>query len=141
MDAAAVGRTQKEDRERGIDQQDIFHRVVLFLAAITLRLLSRVLEADDTPFGARRVKKPKPISFLAFLDPPTSAPGLDFPTSDAPYSLAKEATGAKVEPYGLEIIIGLYDGIGGSATAVMQRIPGDRKPDSAPADHGPSAVK
>jgi hypothetical protein len=79
MDAAAVGRTQKEDRERGIDQQDIFHRVVLFLAAITLRLLSRVLEADDTPFGARRVKKPKPISFLAFLDPPTSAPGLDFP--------------------------------------------------------------
>ena len=35
-----------------IDQQDIFDRVVLFLAAITRRLCSRVLGADDAPFGA-----------------------------------------------------------------------------------------
>src|SRR3989442_9830297 len=52
MDAAVVGRTEKEDREEGIDQQDIFHRVVLFLAALTFRLCRRVLGADDTPLGA-----------------------------------------------------------------------------------------
>jgi len=50
MDAAAVGVAEEEDREEGIDEQDIFDRVVLFLAAITLRLFSRVLGADDTPF-------------------------------------------------------------------------------------------
>src|SRR2546426_12260815 len=52
MDAAAVSRTEKEDREEDIDQQDIFHRVVFFLAAITFRLCRRVLGADDTPLGA-----------------------------------------------------------------------------------------
>src|SRR6266702_1851332 len=51
MDAAAVGVAQKEDEEQGIDQQDIFHRVVSFLAAITLFLFNRVLGADDAPFG------------------------------------------------------------------------------------------
>ena len=52
MDAAAVGRTEKEEREEGMDQQDIFHRVVFFLAVIAARLFSRVLGADDAPFGA-----------------------------------------------------------------------------------------
>jgi hypothetical protein len=51
MDAAAVSRTEKEDGERGIDEQDIFDGVVLFLAAITVRLCSRGLGADDAPFG------------------------------------------------------------------------------------------
>src|SRR5439155_10489731 len=50
VDAAAVGVAQKEDREEGIDEQDIFDRVVLFLAAITVRLFSRVLGVDDAPF-------------------------------------------------------------------------------------------
>lgn len=50
MDATAVGVAQKEDRQRGIDKQNIFDGVVLFLAAITVRLLSRVLGADDAPF-------------------------------------------------------------------------------------------
>ena len=50
MDAAAVRVAQKEDREQGIDEQDIFDGVVLFLAAITVRLFSRVLGADDAPF-------------------------------------------------------------------------------------------
>jgi hypothetical protein len=31
MGVAAVGVTQKEDREEGVDQQDIFDRMVLFL--------------------------------------------------------------------------------------------------------------
>src|SRR5215813_3232050 len=47
MSAAAVRVAQKEDREEGIDQQDIFHRLISFLAAITRFLCSRVLGADD----------------------------------------------------------------------------------------------
>jgi hypothetical protein len=35
MDTAAVGVAQKEDEEESIHEQDIFDRVVLFLAAIT----------------------------------------------------------------------------------------------------------
>src|SRR5262244_1535502 len=50
MDAAAVGVAQEEEEEQGIDEQDIFHCVVFFLAAITLFLFSRVLGADDPPF-------------------------------------------------------------------------------------------
>jgi hypothetical protein len=50
MDAAAVGVAQKEDREEGVDQQDIFDRVVFFLAALTRGLFNRVLGADDPPF-------------------------------------------------------------------------------------------
>src|SRR6266478_2791903 len=50
MDAAAIGVAQKEDKEQGVDQQDIFDRMVFFLAAITVRLFSRVLGADDAPF-------------------------------------------------------------------------------------------
>ena len=42
MDAATVGVTQKEGQEEGIDEQDIFHRVVSFLAALTLFLFNRV---------------------------------------------------------------------------------------------------
>ena len=45
-----MGVAQKEDGERDIDEQDVFHRVVLFLAAITAGLFSRVLGADDAPF-------------------------------------------------------------------------------------------
>jgi hypothetical protein len=51
MGAAAIGVTEKEDEKQSVDQQDIFDRMVLFLAAITVRLFSRVLRADDAPFG------------------------------------------------------------------------------------------
>ena len=50
MGTAAVGVAQKEDEEERIDEQDIFDRVISFLAAITLFLFSRVLGADDAPF-------------------------------------------------------------------------------------------
>jgi hypothetical protein len=52
MGTAAVGVAQKEDDEQGIDEQDIFDGVVLFLPTITLDLFRRVLGADDAPFGA-----------------------------------------------------------------------------------------
>src|SRR5216683_5815292 len=52
MGAAAIGITEKEDEEQGIHEQDVFDRVVFFLAAITVGLCSRVLGADDAPFRA-----------------------------------------------------------------------------------------
>ena len=39
MDMATIGVAQKEEHEQGIDQQDIFYRVGLFLAAINLLYL------------------------------------------------------------------------------------------------------
>ena len=51
MGAAAISVTEKEDEEQGIDEQDIFHGVVFFLAAITLFVFNRVLGADDASFG------------------------------------------------------------------------------------------
>src|SRR5215475_7564002 len=51
MGAAGVGVTQKEDGEHRMDQQEVFDRVILFLAAITARLLNRILGAFDAPFG------------------------------------------------------------------------------------------
>jgi hypothetical protein len=53
MDAATIGVAEEEAREQRVHQQDIFDRMVLFLAALTVGLCSRVLGADDTPF--RRV--------------------------------------------------------------------------------------
>ena len=50
MDTTSIGVTQEEDDEQSIHQQDIFYRVVFFLAAITVRLFNRVLGADDAPF-------------------------------------------------------------------------------------------
>ena len=48
MDAAANGVAEEQDDERGIDQQDVLYRMVLFLATVTLRLFSRVL--GNAPF-------------------------------------------------------------------------------------------
>src|SRR5438093_13592111 len=50
MGAAAIGIAQEEDDKQSVDEQDIFDRMVLFLAAITCRLFRRVLGTDDTPF-------------------------------------------------------------------------------------------
>src|SRR5512132_1319131 len=50
VSAARVRVAQEEDREDGIDEQHIFHRMACFLATITARLLKRVLGALDAPF-------------------------------------------------------------------------------------------
>ena len=52
MRTAAIGVAQEEDEKQGVDEQDIFDCMVLFLAAITRFLFSSVLGADDAPFGA-----------------------------------------------------------------------------------------
>jgi len=50
MGTAAIGIAQKEDREEGIHEQDIFDSVVFLLPAITFLLFNRVLGADDASF-------------------------------------------------------------------------------------------
>ena len=65
MDAAAVCVAQKEDQEEGIDEQDIFDGVVLFLAAITCFLFSRVLGADNAPFRPVMGKGGTPVPSAA----------------------------------------------------------------------------
>jgi hypothetical protein len=55
--AAGIGLTQEEDRERRVDEQHVFYGVVSFLAAITARLLKRILGALDAPFGAIVAKR------------------------------------------------------------------------------------
>ena len=52
MDTAAIGVAPKEDEEERIDEQDMFDRVISFLAALTRGLCRRVLGADDAPLGA-----------------------------------------------------------------------------------------
>jgi hypothetical protein len=52
LDAATNCLTETEDREGRLDQQDLLHRVVFVLAAITVRLCRRILGADDAAFGA-----------------------------------------------------------------------------------------
>ncbi len=50
MDAAAGGVAQQEDEEQHLHEQDLFDRVVLCLAALTVGLCNRVLGADDASF-------------------------------------------------------------------------------------------
>jgi hypothetical protein len=52
VDAAAVGVTEQEAREARMHAQDIVDGVLLFLAALTARLGSRGLGADEAPLGA-----------------------------------------------------------------------------------------
>src|SRR5712691_6883258 len=49
---ATTGIAEEENRQQGVDPQDIFSRVVLLLAALTRGLFRRVLGANDTPWRA-----------------------------------------------------------------------------------------
>ena len=52
-----MGRTQKQDGERGIDQEDIFDRVILFLATITRRLFRQGLGGGRSAARSRHGQK------------------------------------------------------------------------------------
>src|SRR5262249_55356112 len=69
MDSASTSVTEKEDREGRMDEQDIFHRMVLFLAAITPRLFNSVLGADGScPSSLRLIPTIcKPSKMPSFL--------------------------------------------------------------------------
>src|SRR5690348_5928886 len=60
MDTAPDGFAEEEDDEQGIDQQDVLYGMVLFLAAVALRLFGRVLGADDAPFRPVMSKRGEP---------------------------------------------------------------------------------
>jgi hypothetical protein len=51
METASNSVAEKEDSEQGIDQENIFYRVGLCLAAITRGLYRRVLGTDAVSFG------------------------------------------------------------------------------------------
>ena len=50
--AALVGITQERNATASLGKQDVFHRMTLFLAAITRFLLKAILGAGDWSFGA-----------------------------------------------------------------------------------------
>ena len=56
MDATSIGVAEEEDREQGIDQQDIFYRVVLCLATLrrflknNFRLVSRDRKSSEQSY-------------------------------------------------------------------------------------------
>jgi hypothetical protein len=52
LEAASTRVTEHEDREGRMDQQDMFDRLVFFLAALTRGLGRRVVGADDPPLSA-----------------------------------------------------------------------------------------
>jgi hypothetical protein len=57
VSTSRIGRTQKEDGERRIDQQHILHRMAFRLAARTAPLPRRILGTLDAPFGAIVAKR------------------------------------------------------------------------------------
>src|SRR5690349_25083460 len=62
MEAAPDSVAEEEDDEQGIDQQDVLYGMVLFLAAVTLGLFSRVLGADNPTFRPVMRKRGKACS-------------------------------------------------------------------------------
>jgi hypothetical protein len=57
VDAPRMGLTQEHDAQRGVDQQQVFQHMPLFLAAITRLLFSRVCGARDGSLGAIMTKR------------------------------------------------------------------------------------
>ena len=57
MDGARLGRTEKHDAQLRIDQDEIFHRVTFFLAAIMAFLFIRIFGALDASFSSVMAKR------------------------------------------------------------------------------------
>jgi hypothetical protein len=101
MHVAAVGVAEKEDGEWRIDQQDIFDRVVFFLAAITVFLFSRVLGADDAPFRAVMGKRGEAVTAapgLSAAGPGASGSGVTTGATTAGVSSSSGVTTAAASP-------------------------------------------
>jgi hypothetical protein len=92
MDAAGIGLTQQEHREGRVDQPHVFPRLVVFLAAITARLLSRILGALEAPFGALVAERG-----AAVADAGAAASGSDVPDRSS-VGLTRAAASASVIP-------------------------------------------
>ena len=57
VDASRMGRTQKQEAQRGVDQQEVLQHVALFLAALARFLCSWSLGARDGALGAVMTKR------------------------------------------------------------------------------------
>ena len=57
VDAPRMGLTQKQDAQRGVDQQEVFQPMPLFLAAIARFLFSWIVGARDGALGAVMTKR------------------------------------------------------------------------------------
>jgi hypothetical protein len=66
MDTALMGRTQEQNAQRGVDQQDVFQHVSLFLAAITRFLFSRIVGARNGALGAVMTKRGAAVGVAAW---------------------------------------------------------------------------
>ena len=61
MDASRMGLTQKQNAHRGVDQQEVFQHMPLFLTAIARFLFSGILGARDGALGAVMTKRGAPL--------------------------------------------------------------------------------
>src|SRR2546425_4064052 len=97
MHTAAIGVTEKEDDEQGIDEQDILDRVVSFLAAIIRGLFRRVLGADDTPLGPVMGKRGEAGAAAGTATPGagSSARGVTTPAASASPTPSRPASGLR----------------------------------------------
>ena len=57
VDASRLGLTQEQDAQLGVDQQEIFHHMPLFLPTIARALFRRIGGAWDGSFGAVMTKR------------------------------------------------------------------------------------
>src|SRR6266436_5272158 len=96
MGAAAIGITEKEDDEQGIHEQDVFDRVVFFLAAITVGLFSRVLGADDAPFRPVMGKRGESDAATTGAGSSASEPTMETASASATPSRCARATRERV---------------------------------------------
>jgi hypothetical protein len=97
MGAPRLGGTEKEDRQWSIDQQHVFYRVAFFLAAITARLLSRILGTLDAPLGAIMAKRGEAGGSAGIGDPSVGTTRAAASASATPRRIAssvKERVGA-----------------------------------------------
>src|SRR4051812_37543166 len=69
MHAAFIGVTEKEYHERCIDEQKVFDRMILFLAAIVAFLFIRVFGARDASLGAIMAKRGAVAASTSVTDP------------------------------------------------------------------------
>ena len=68
MGVPGISLTEIDHCQRGVDQQHVFHRMASLLAAITARLLSRILGTYDAPFRPIVPKRGRQVPAPPWMD-------------------------------------------------------------------------
>src|SRR3954467_15904597 len=84
MDAPANSIAEKQNDQRRVDQQDILYCVILFLAAVTFGLFSRVLGAHNAPFRPIMGKRGESDPATGAADGDAAAGGSSADTATTP---------------------------------------------------------